>query len=965
MLMVPCVAMTLPAAVSYDHDVRPILAANCYVCHGPDDSTRKAKLRLDTEQTARPILRDLLKRISHIDPEKRMPPPKSGKKLSAAQITTLRQWIAQGAKWEKHWSLKPLRRPPLPKLTAGEKKWARNPIDHFIRAKQREHGLHPSPEADALALIRRLTFDLTGLPPTPTEIAAFKAAAQKDRNTAIEQLADRLLASPQYGERWGRHWLDVVKYADTCGYDKDKLRPNAWPYRDYIIRSFNENKPYARFVQEQIAGDALFPGTTDGILGLGFIAAGPWDFIGHVEVPESKIDGRVARHIDRDEMVSNTINTFTSTTIQCARCHDHKFDPFTQKHYYSLQSVFAAVDRADRTYGVNPETTTKKANLTKRISDLNKQLAAIEAKIKKEGGPQLASLDKQIAGLRLKAKLKSKRPEFGYHSTIVKSPGTTKWVQIDLGQAFDLQRVVLRACHDEFNNIGGGFGFPVRFKVEAALTAEFNNAIRLFDQTQGDFPNPDIAPVSFEAKAKARFLRVTATKLARRSNDYILALAELEVFDATGKNLALKARVSSPDSIEAPVRWRRTNLTDGNFPIATDVKAIGALQKAQAERQRIAAKLQTPERQARRKKLQGQIAAATKELKSIPQGQMVYAAATDFKLQGNFKPTQGKPRNIKVLHRGNIQEPRGDVRPGTLPIFKDENFEFKLPTDHAESARRSALAKWITRKDNPLTWRSIANRIWLWHFGQGIVGSPNDFGRMGLLPSHPELLDWLAVEFRDSGGSFKHLHKLIVTSATYRQTSTVNNQFAEIDSNNRYLWRMNRRRLEAEELRDSILATSGALNKKMGGPGFYLFALEKTAHSPHYEYHKFDPADPKSHRRSVYRFIVRSQPDPFMTTFDCADSSQSTPQRGETLTALQALSLLNNKFTLEMSNRFAARLQKEAKTLRAQIRRAHQLTTGRPPTVTELAALEKYAQQHGLPNLCRVLFNLSEFTYMD
>ncbi|MDC0144927.1 DUF1549 domain-containing protein, partial [Verrucomicrobia bacterium] len=380
MLMLPCVAMTLPAAVSYNHDVRPILAANCFACHGPDGSTRKAKLRLDTEQTARPILKDLLKRISHINPEERMPPTESGKKLSAEQITTLHQWIAQGAKWEKHWSLKPLKRPPLNKPASAEKTWLSNPIDHFIRVKQLEHGLQPSPEADALTLIRRLTFDLTGPPPTPTEIELFKAAAQKDRNTAIEQLADRLLASPHYGERWGRHWLDVVKYADTCGYDKDKLRPNAWPYRDYIIRSFNEGKPYARFVQEQIAGDALFPGTTDGILGLGFIAAGPWDFIGHVEVPESKIDGRVARHIDRDEMVSNTINTFTSTTIQCARCHDHKFDPFTQKHYYSLQSVFAAVDRADRAYGVNPEITTKKANLTKRISGLNKQLAAIEEK---------------------------------------------------------------------------------------------------------------------------------------------------------------------------------------------------------------------------------------------------------------------------------------------------------------------------------------------------------------------------------------------------------------------------------------------------------------------------------------------------------------------------------------------------------------------------------------------------------
>ena len=959
------VAPALLAAVSYDRDVRPILTANCYACHGPDASTRKAKLRLDTEQTARPVLKALLKRISHHDSDERMPPPKSGKLLSTKQKDILRQWIAQGAKWEKHWSLKPLRRPPLPRLTAAEKNWVRNPIDHFIAAKHRAHGLHPSPEADPLTLIRRLTFNLTGLPPTPKEIEAFRQASLNPQPSALNQLVTRLLASPHYGERWGRHWLDVVKYADTCGYDKDKLRPNAWPYRDYVIRAFNEDKPYARFVQEQIAGDALFPNTADGILGLGFLAAGPWDFIGHVEVPETKIDGRIARHIDRDEMVSNTLNTFTSATIQCARCHDHKFDPFTQQHYYSLQSIFAAIDRAERPYGVSSELVKKKAAITTRIADLNKQLAALNAELKNEGGPQLAALDKEIATLAPKAKLKNKRPEFGYHSTIVKQSNLTKSVQIDLGKPINLRRIVLRPCHDDFNNIGGGFGFPVRFKVEGAHTANFKNATPFTDQTQTDFPNPNIAPVGFKVHAEARFIRVTATVLAPRSNDYMFALAELEAFDATGKNIALHAKVTSPDSIEAPIRWRRANLTDGHYPVAADETAIATLQKAQRQRQTIVAHLQTPERQARRKKLQAELAGANREMNAIPASQMVYAATSNFKPQGNFKPTKGTPRAINVLHRGNILDPRAPVRPGTLPIFEKENFEFKLPANHPETARRAALARWITRNDNPLTWRSIVNRVWLWHFGQGLVTSPNDFGRMGQLPSHPELLDWLAIEFRGSGGSFKHLHRMIVTSATYRQSSITSDESTQIDSTNRFLWRMNRRRLEAEELRDAILTTSGALNKKMGGPGFYLFALEKTAHSPHYEYHKFNPADPKSHRRSVYRFIVRSQPDPFMTTIDCADSSQSTPQRGETLTALQALSLLNNKFTLEMSNRFAARLQKESKTLRTQIHRAHQLTTGRPPTETEIAALEKYAQQHGLPNLCRVLFNLSEFTYLD
>jgi len=953
---------TAAAEVDFNRDVRPILTSNCYQCHGPDDKTRKAKLRLDRENSTREILEDMVEFITSRDPEQIMPPPESGKQLTPVQIETLRQWIAQGALWDEHWSLKPLRRPTVPGLTDAGKKWARNPIDQFILAKQNELSLAPSPQADSLTLIRRLTFDLTGLPPTPEQIDTFL----KDKSPgAYNKLVDRLLASPHYGERWGRHWLDVVKYADTCGYDKDKLRPNAWPYRDYVIRAFNEDKPYTRFVEEQLAGDALYPNTPDGILGLGFIAAGPWDFIGHVEVPETKIDGRIARNIDRDEMVSNTLNTFTSSTIQCARCHTHKFDPFTQKHYYSLQSVFAAVDRAERPYDINQGTIKKKNELTSRVAELKKQLATLDTQIKKEGGAQVAALDKKIAALKPKAKLKNKSVEFGYHSAIVKEPNQTKWVQVDLGSATNLRRVVLRPCHDDFNNIGGGFGFPVRFKVEGAATADFKNPISIGDETHADFPNPDIAPVGFTTKAKARFIRITATRLAKRSNDYILAISELEALDATGKNVARNAKVSSPDSIEAPKRWRRANLTDGIYPVAGDESAIAQMQEVTRQRQTILAKLDTPERKAKRKQIQTDLAAAQKSLKALPSGKMVYAAATDFKVQGNFKPTKGKPRIVNILHRGNIQDPRGEVRPGTLPIFPGENFEFKLAANHPESARRAALAKWITRKDNPLTWRSIANRIWLWHFGQGIVETPNDFGRMGLPPSHPKLLDWLALEFRDSGGSFKYLHKLIVTSSTYRQSSALSEKFDQIDSDNRLLWRMNRRRLEAEELRDAILATSGTLNLKLGGPGFYLFKLEKTTHSPHYEYHKFDPAETKSHRRSIYRFIARSQPDPFMTTLDCADSSQSTPQRDETLTSLQALSLLNNKFTLYMAGRFAERLKKESKTPKGRIRRAHLLTTGRPPTLREMDALDTYAQQHGLTNLCRVLFNLSEFTYLD
>ena len=352
-------------------------------------------------------------------------------------------------------------------------------------------------------------------------------------------------------------------------------------------------------------------------------------------------------------------------------------------------------------------------------------------------------------------------------------------------------------------------------------------------------------------------------------------------------------------------------------------------------------------------------------MKKLPKGNMVYAASTHFKEQGQFKPTNGKPRMIRFLHRGEVTQPREVVAPGTLPIFNGEPWRFDLPLDHGESDRRAALAKWLVRKDHPLTWRVIVNRVWQWHFGEGLVASPNDFGELGQLPSHPKLLDWLGLYFRDQGGSFKRLNKLLVMSAAYQQSSDGNEEFARSDSGNRLLWRMNRRKLSAEEIRDAVLSVSGKLNFEMGGPGYYLFALEKTAHSPHYEYHKFNPEDSRSHRRSIYRFIVRSQPNPFMTTLDCADSSQSTPKRNETLTALQALSLLNNKFSVAMARHFATRLEKEESDIARQVGRGHLLVTGRMPSEEERDLLLGYARKHGLQNLCRALFNLSEFTYLD
>ena len=859
------------------------------------------------------------------------------------------------------WSRTPLEAPVIPTGDA----WPRNEIDRFVLKELSQRSLDPSREASPLALIRRLTYDLTGLPPNPDEIDAFLFHYAKDGDRAYEQLVDRLLASPRYGERFARHWLDVAKYADTCGYDKDKLRPNAWPYRDYVIRSFNNDKPYDQFIKEQVAGDILYPNTEDGILALGFLAAGPWDFIGHVEVPESKMDGKVARNLDRDDMVSNVLNSFCATTIQCARCHEHKGDPIGQDHYYSLQSIFAAVDKADRVYGMDPKVVRKKEALLIRQGELSRQIALANKEIKKKGGEKLKELDEQISELEKIAGKAERVPEQGYHSQIAKTENSKKWVQVDLGKREKITSVSMHACYDDFAGIGAGFGFPVRFKVIASNQADFSRSEVLVDQTKKKFPNPKLLPVTYKVHSHARYFRVEAVELPERKNDFIFALAELELFNAASINLAAGKKVAAKDSIEAPIRWGKSNLTDGKWSKSKNPEIQKDRVDLVDERKKLidslSSKKERSELSAKKKALEKTEA----ELKALPSGKLVYAAATHFKPRSNFKPTEGKPRMIHVLHRGEVNQPRDSVRPGVFPLFGDEPWQFDLPEVHDESARRAALAEWIVRKDHPLTWRTIANRVWQWHFGEPIVGSPNDFGPLGQEPTHPELLDWLALSFRDSGGSFKKLHKLIVMSATYRQSSLGDLAKAKIDSSNQFLWRMNRRKLSAEEMRDSILMVSGKLNLEMGGPGFYLFNLEHTAHSPHYYYHKFNPEDTKSHRRSIYRFIVRSQPNPFMTTLDCADSSQSTPKRNETLTALQALSLLNNKFSLAMARHFASRLEKEAEDLPSQVRLGHKLVTGRFPNGDEQKLLVSYGDKHGLRNLCRALYNLSEFSYVD
>ena len=457
-----CALPTLcPAEDLFFTKVAPLFERRCLGCHNAEEakgglslvSAKSFKAGGDSGEVVLPNDPEGSYLLELVTPENgRAKMPKDADPLKSEELAAIRAWIQSGAPWpdELHlsanrlastdwWSLKPIVRPEVPAVDPQHRAWVRTPIDAFVLAKLNEHGFAPAPDADRRTLIRRLSYDLIGLPPSPEEIDAFVADADP---RAYEKLVDRLLESTHYGERWARHWLDVVHFGETHGYDKDKPRPNAWPYRDYVIRSFNSDKPYAKFLEEQIAGDVVSPGTRDGYEALGFISAGPWDFIGHAEVPESRIDGKVARHLDRDDMIANTLQTFSSLTVQCAQCHNHKFDPITQEDYYRLQAVFAAVDRADKPYDVDPRIAARRSELAQAKQTLTKQQAELDQQVAKRAGQPWVDLHARIAELEKAAKPGTHPLEFGFHSGISPAQDTLKWVQVDFGKSVTLTKVV-------------------------------------------------------------------------------------------------------------------------------------------------------------------------------------------------------------------------------------------------------------------------------------------------------------------------------------------------------------------------------------------------------------------------------------------------------------------------------------------------------------------------------------------
>jgi len=974
-------------SVDFARDVQPLFAKHCYSCHGPEK--QRGGYRLDKKSFAlkageeKPIVpgksaeSSMISRVLSNDPDEVM--PSKGERLSKEEVALLKAWIDAGALWPDDasnamdgWALRPLEKPAVPELPADQKDWARTPVDSFIRSALNAKKLTPAREADKRTLLRRVYFDLIGLPPTPAELDSFIADNAPD---AYERVVDRLLASPRYGERWARHWMDAVHFAETHGNDQDRIRPNAWPYRDYLIESFNRDTPYARFIQEQLAADVLFPDEPRLIPALGFIAAGPWDESTLRDIREDSICRQVGYYLDRDDMVAQTMSVFTSSTVHCARCHDHKFDPISQQDYYALQAVFAGVGRADRPFDSDPAVHRKRRELRQILNELERNdVAAIDAQLTPEKRQAITTwADAQRASLTAEISwepLSVSKFESRDGTTLVQQPDGS------------LLATIARPDMDIYT-------------VRASTTLKSLTAIRLDLLPDSSLPqngpgredngNMHLSEIGIQAVDKAgaaRALPLAGAKADFNQKDWSVEQAidgkretAWAIFPEVGKPhhaiFALKETLqTTPDSaltitLEQVQGGKRLI---GRFKLS-GTSAANPLQRASlpqnihdivkrpvaewsADEWRTIARIYIKEEK-------------TREMAAMPPPQFVYAGAADFKVDGTHRPV-AVPRPVHLLKRGDIAKPAELVSPGALTAISTLPARFPIADEKNEGLRRAALAQWISDEKNPMTWRSIANRVWHYHFGRGLSPTLNDFGKMGQPPTHPELLDYLAAMLRDNGGSLKRLSRVIVTSAVYRQATIHDAKNALIDADNSYLWRMNRIRLDAESFRDAVLQVSGRLDLTMGGPSVQHFTLGPAIHvTPLVEYTTFDWNSPAARRRSVYRFLFRTLPDPFMDALDCADSSQLTEKRATSVTPLQALALLNNPFMFRQAEALAKKIESAGPTSKERVAALCNAVYLRDPKKEESEKLSAFAERHGWANLCRMMLNSSEFLFVD
>jgi hypothetical protein len=915
--------------VDFQSQIAPLLIRSCVACHNASDPagglnlTRRDKALAGGESGRAAIVpgdtaaSHLLERLTAGE----MPPEGKGARLSAEQIALVGRWISAGATWPADrqlsaselttdvragrdwWSLQPPRRPSIPKVERPER--VRTPIDAFVLAELDRRGLSLSDDADRATLIRRATLDLHGLPPAPEAIATFVADTAPD---AYERLIDRLLASPRYGERWARHWLDVARFGESNGYETNTARPNAWPYRDWVIRALNEDMPYPRFVLEQLAGDQL-----ESDAATGFLVGGAHDVVASPDV-ELTLQQRLN---DLDDMISTTSTAFLGLTIGCAKCHDHKFDPVSQNDYYAMQAFFSGVRHGERELRT-PDSPRRQ----RQEAEARDQLAAVE-----RAAAQLTARHQPLARLE---------PEQGS----LQRPAVTAGMNVD-----------------RFAPVRARF---VRFTARA--TNQYEPCVDELEVFSADEPARNLALASAGAKATASSVYAKGTTNLHKLehvNDGRYGNGRSWISAEQGGGW-VQIELPQPAVIERVV-WARDREGAFRDRLATsyriDVSEDGAQWQgvATSDDRRAFNDAEPPtdaavglpeDVVARLARYRDETATLRVRLEQLAP-QKAYA--------GTFS----EPDVIHLLYRGEPMQKRDPVSPAAIAAV---GVSLRLDAKSSDAERRVALARWIGSPFNPLSARVIVNRLWHYHFGQGLVQTPSDFGFHGGRPSHPELLDWLASELPARGWSLKQVHRTIMLSTVYRQSSRHDARSAAVDAGDRLLWRFAPRRLEAEAIRDSILAAAGTLDLQMGGPGYEAF-------EPNTNYVKvYTPKQTFTRtewRRMVYQNKPRMRQDDTFGDFDCPDASQTAPRRNSSTTALQALNLLNGALVVQQAAQFADRLHREAPAdPEQQVRRAFWLAFGRAPEADESTAAAQLIRQQGLGVFCRALINANEFVFL-
>ena len=969
---------------AFDREVGPILARRCLDCHSGAEP--KGKLDLSSKRSAFKggengpaiVPGNLVESLlwEHVAADE-MPPKKP---LPAAEKAVLKLWIESGAAWgtdpidpysatsdrragRDWWAFQPITKSsiPIPKSTST----VLNPIDAFLLERLEAKGLRASPPSARRSLIRRLSFDVLGLPPNPERVEAFVSESGSD---AYERLVDELLASPEYGVRWARLWLDLARFGESNGFEFDEFRPSAWPYRDWVVNALNRNLPFDEFARLQLAGDVIHPDDPEAIEATGFLVAGAYDSVGQAQ--QSQAMRKVVRQDEIEDVISAVGQTFLGLTIHCARCHDHKFDPIRQTEYYQLSAALAGVRHGERDLSSIDSATQASRH---RIAALSAKITAIEAPVRKrlssgnthtnisptpfarwdfdrDAEDRAGSLHAELQG---KARLGSEGLVVDGESGFALSVPLTK----------DITAKTLEAwVHlDNLNQRGGGvIGLisPDGGSFDSIVFAEREPG-RWMAGTEGF-----VRTKSFETTAES--------DAARRA----VHLAIVTSADGTvtgyrdGHPLGTAYKTAAPPTYAAGQArvifgMRHGTSAGGNRMLAGKIlrarlydRALNAEEIAASasgtdtvKSSAVVAALSSEERM-ERTRLLAEIEAEKKSPAS--RGRRGYAVT---------------PRSVEPTHvliRGNTSTPGAAVSAGGVSSLSGVSADFGLPSNAPEGERRIRLARWITDPKNPLTPRVIVNRLWQAHFGAGLVETPSDFGFNGGHPSHPELLDWLASEFVASGWNLKALHRRIVMSQAYRQSSKLNPDGLRADASDRLLWRKAPMRLEAEMVRDAMLSVSGVLNLGQGGPGFREFAMERAAGTAAIMYVPIEPDGSETDRRTLYRSWARGGRSGFLDAFDCPDPSTVSPKRAATTTPLQALALLNNALTLRLADRFSERLKREAgDDPRRQVERAYHLAFGRAPDDAETEAATAVVQKHGAAALARAIFNSNEFLYVD